>query len=182
MSSSAILFGVAFATFLVHVVSAHNMFNHPSMCVAYQQRPMRQNRGMYAVPLVRDLETGCAKNCYAWPNSTDYRGTVAVTISGAKCQNWNSDKPHKKYKITNADFEKYGLQKNYFAIHMKTATDHGVTPKTQPYVGNGVTFPFAPKQLRYTFDLCSKAWIGVSHLGQTQEVLSSISSHVPLEA
>ena len=113
MYASDILSGVALATILIQIVSAQNQYIHPTMCAVFHQKPMRQNHGAYAVPLVRDFQTGCQKDCYLWQNGTDYRGTVAHTKSGLDCQAWASDKPHEKYKITNSDFEKYGLQKNY---------------------------------------------------------------------
>jgi len=52
-----------------------------------------------------------ANDCYEG-NGSGYRGRKATTVSGRKCQNWNSQTPH-KHKWTPEKYPKAGLVANY---------------------------------------------------------------------
>ncbi|XP_078684409.1 apolipoprotein(a)-like isoform X2 [Branchiostoma floridae x Branchiostoma belcheri] len=52
-----------------------------------------------------------ADQCYV-PDGADYRGTVAVTSSGRRCQSWNSQSPH-QHNRTPQNYPQAGLTNNY---------------------------------------------------------------------
>ncbi|XP_072033392.1 alkaline phosphatase-like [Amphiura filiformis] len=69
--------------------------------------------GVLVIFGVGDGQDAVAEECYTYPDGSDYRGTVFLTVSGVECQSWTAQEPH-QHDRTPENFPDLGLgEHNY---------------------------------------------------------------------